>query len=187
MLLIWPVLIGLIIGFLRGGRIAQLGRLPLKITWLIPISLVIQLLIFPLFVAQPVIAWGTQYFHIGSYLLLVVFVVINRRVVPLVSAGIGMMANFIVIVVNGGYMPVSVTALSRMGAETVIALLQQYEYFGNVVLMSEKTALNFLGDILYLPPFIPFAAPFSIGDVIISIGIGWLVVRGMGMRMRAKG
>ncbi|MCI2426120.1 DUF5317 domain-containing protein [Candidatus Acetothermia bacterium] len=180
MLLVWPVLIGLIIGFLRGGRIAQLGALPLKVTWLIPISLVIQLLIFPLIAPQPIIAWGTEYFHIGSYVLLVVFVVINRRLVPLVSAGLGMITNFIVIVINGGYMPVSITALSRTGAEGIIPRLQQYGYFGNVMLMSEQTALNFLGDILYLPRFIPFSVPFSIGDVIISIGIGWLVVRGMG-------
>lgn len=184
MLLIWPVLIGVIIGFLRGGGIAQLGALSLKATWLIPVSLVIQLLIFPLIDPQPIIAWGTQYFHIGSYLLLVVFIVINRRIMSLVSAGAGMMANFITIVVNGGYMPVSVTALSRTGAEAVITHLQQYGYWGNVMLMSEKTALNFLGDILYLPPFIPFSVPFSIGDVIISISIGWLIVQGMGRRAK---
>jgi len=185
MLLIWPGIIGLIIGFLRGGRIAQLGRLPFKITWLVPVSLLIQLLIFPLFAAQPIIAWGTQYFHIGSYLLLVVFVLINWRIIPLISAGVGMMANLIVIVANGGYMPISVTALTRTGAEAIIPLLQQYGYFGNVMLMSDKTSLNFLGDILSLPAFIPFSVPFSIGDVIISLGIGWLIVQGMGVKAKS--
>ena len=49
----------------------------------------------------------------------------------------------------------------------------------NVVLMTPSTHANFLGDWLYLPDWAPFATAFSIGDVLIMLGLIWLIARGM--------
>ncbi|MDW8141596.1 MAG: DUF5317 family protein, partial [Candidatus Bipolaricaulota bacterium] len=46
---------------------------------------------------------------------------------------------------------------------------------GNVILMSDQTKLNFLGDIFWLPAWVPGASAFSIGDAILALGIIWLL------------
>ena len=54
---------------------------------------------------------------------------------------------------------------------------------GNTVLMGETTRFNILGDLLYLPRGIPFATALSAGDLIIALGIVWLIVKGMTARV----
>jgi hypothetical protein len=44
------------------------------------------------------------------------------------------------------------------------------DYFSNSVMADASTRLPFLGDIFYLPPPIPLANVFSIGDVLIGVG-----------------
>ncbi|GAH90942.1 unnamed protein product [marine sediment metagenome] len=87
--------------------------------------------------------------------------------------------NLLAIAVNGGYMPSSQAALSRAGSHGVVTHLLEEGVYGNVILMSETTRLNVLGDFLYLPEGIPLAAAFSIGDLIIALGLVWLIMWGM--------
>jgi hypothetical protein len=51
--------------------------------------------------------------------------------------------------------------------------------FSNSALMGPGTALPWLGDVFLLPRPIPFANVFSIGDVLIAVGIAWCVARSM--------
>jgi len=73
----------------------------------------------------------------------------------------------------------SASALARAGSETVAACLLKDGAYGNVILMSERTRLNFLGDLFYLPPWVPFATAFSVGDLIVALGLIWLIAYGM--------
>ena len=179
MIFLYALLIGLVIGILRGGRISRLPSLNLRALWLIPTALVIQLLIFPLFTREPIFPYATTPLHIVSYVLVFIWLVSNLRVVPLIPIGSGAIANFLVIAVNGGYMPSSITALRRAGLNVTAEHLLQASTYGNVIRMGTETRLNVLGDWLYLPHWIPSATAFSIGDLLIIIGIVWLVARGM--------
>ena len=51
--------------------------------------------------------------------------------------------------------------------------------FTNSVLMGPGTALPWLGDVFVLPRPIPLANVFSVGDVLIALGIAWCVARSM--------
>lgn len=173
------MLLGLALGYLRGGRIGNLARLELRGIWLLLPPLVLQLLIFPLGARGPLITWGTPYWHILSYLFLLGFVVWNRRYPELWVVGFGMILNFLVIVANGGYMPVSGEALRKAGLEKVAQALEEGTRTGNTTLMSHDTRLNFLGDWLFLPSWIPLSSAFSIGDVVLGIGALALLARRM--------
>ena len=176
--LLWAVGIGIAAGLLRRGRLANLGRLKLRALWLILAAFLIQVLIFPLGEA-PVLQVGTAYFHLLSYALLLVFVTLNRRYPEILVMGGGLLLNLIVIAANGGYMPASATALTRAGLPEVAAALEEGLRQANTVLMGEGTRLNFLGDLLYLPAGVPLASAFSIGDVVLGLGLALFLARRM--------
>ena len=173
MLLLWGVVLGVIIGFVGGGSVANLEELDLRHIWLVPVALIVQnLIFFPVLFEESVIPFlGPEFFHLLSYLILAVFVVMNWRVwqIPLMGAGMGL--NMIVIASNGGYMPVALEPLVRTGNFRTAYYLTNNEIYGNVIMMSDSTILDFLGDWLYLPRWLPFSTAFSLGDLIIAIGL----------------
>ena len=179
MFLLWAVLIGVILGYLCGGRISHLVTLKLRSLWLIFVALIIQLTIFPLFSNRPLLPYATNTLHLSSYALLLVFLVLNYRVFPLLVLGMGSLLNLLVITLNHGYMPSSLTALARAGSKAIADHLLAGDTYGNVVRMSERTRFNLLGDRFYLPHWVPFATAFSLGDLIIGLGLIWLIVWGM--------
>jgi len=179
MFLLWAVLLGLIVGVLRRGSLANLGRLKLRGLWLILIALVIQLLIFPLGHTEPLVGVGTGYLHLASYLILLTFIGLNWHYFEILLMGVGLAFNLLVIGVNHGYMPASAVALRRAGLVRVAEILEQGGHHGNVILMGPTTKLNLLGDWLYLPAPVPLANAFSIGDLLLALGI----VLFLGLRM----
>jgi hypothetical protein len=179
MALIWAFVVGLVVGYLCRGRLANLANLKLRGGWLVLVALLIQILIFPLGDHPPLVQVGTEWLHIISYLFLLGFVGLNFREYPLLLMGIGIFSNFLVIALNGGRMPASEWALRQAGLGEVADLLVQGIPHGNLILMSEATRLNFLGDLIPIPSFIPFANALSAGDLLLAIGIVLLLARGM--------
>jgi len=179
MFLLWAVLLGVVLGYLFGGRVSHLANLRLRFLWLIGSALLLQLLIFPLFTDRPIIPVATGALHLVSYGLILFFFALNYRIVPLLAIGVGSLLNLVVITVNGGFMPASPAALARSGASAAAAHLLEDGVYGNVVRMSDKTSWNGLGDLLYLPRGMPFATAFSVGDLLVACGIVWLIAWGM--------
>lgn len=177
--LVWAVVIGLGLGYLRRGRIRNLGNLRLRGLWLLFPPLVLQLLIFPLGNRGPIISWGTPYWHLVSYLFLLGFALWNWRYPEIVVMGIGLFLNFLVIAVNGGYMPASSEALRRAGLFSLAQALEAGTFSGNTVLMGPRTHLNLLGDWLYLPAGVPLSSAFSPGDLILGLGAALFLARRM--------
>ncbi len=179
MFFIGAILIGILLGYLCRGRVKHLVSLKLRFLWLVGVALLLQLAIFPLFSDRPLLPYATTALHFLSYGLVFLFLFLNRHVFPFVLIGLGSFLNLLVIIANGGYMPSSPTALERAGAQEVAVHLLKDGVYGNVELMSETTRLNILGDFLYFPGMHPFAAVFSIGDLILALGLIWLIARGM--------
>jgi len=181
MLYLAAILAGIGIGFLRGGRLPHLTRLRLRWPWLIFLSLLIQLLIFPLFSGEAVLLYATAPLHVLSYAILFVWLLMNLRVLPMRVLLLGATCNLIAVASNGGYMPASVTALERAGLGGLSEHLIGGNAVANVILMTPSTRVNAMGDWLYLPEWIPFSMAFSIGDLLIVAGLVWLIARGMVM------
>lgn len=182
MIVIWGILLGVVVGFLRGGTFANLGTLRLRGVLLVFAALGIQLLTFPTpWWPQPPLAPVSAIAHIASYVLIAVFVVINRRVRGIVGIALGGFLNVVVIVANGGHMPSKLSALAASGNVEAATHLAENpgRTVGNVVAMGPDTRLNILGDRMYLPQWVPFGASFSIGDAVLAIGMLWLIQRAM--------
>ncbi|MFW6190435.1 MAG: DUF5317 domain-containing protein, partial [Candidatus Bipolaricaulota bacterium] len=164
--------------------IANLENIDLSYIWLVPLSLVIQLLIFPLFAEQPVVPVGTGILHVLSYIILAFFVLANLKVWGMPLMGAGMAANLLAITANGGYMPASPGSLLKAGEIEVAYHLIRKGTYGNVINMNGSNAFEFLGDWLYLPGWFPFSTAFSLGDLLVVLGL--LFFFGAGMRKREE-
>ena len=179
MLFLMIVPIGLLAGYLLGGRMSGFGQLRLRWLPLVFISLGIQLLIFPSFTSTAILSFATAPLHILSYVLLAGWIAMNARTIPVAVLGLGAICNFSVLIANGGLMPASISALRNAGLVSVSDRLINEGAYANLILMSSSTRLNFLGDVLYLPEWIPFSSAFSIGDLLITLALIWLIVKGM--------
>lgn len=177
MLLLWAVPLGVALGYLRGGRLSHLGKIRLRGAWLIPLALAIQLLIFPLGSREPMIRFGTEYLHLVSYALLLGFVALNWREWGIVAMGVGMLLNLVTISANGGYMPTFLERLRTAGLTSAAAQLercaasQETCTYANNVLTREGTPLWFLGDVFTVPAWVPLANVFSVGDLLLALGL----------------
>jgi len=179
MLILLALVLGILAGYACRGRLRRLATLKFHWVWLVVVAAIIQLLIFPLTGGEPLLRRATVPLHFFSYALAVLFVALNLRVRPLAVLATGAVLNLLPLVANEGYMPVSLDALRRCGAVDIAERLIAEGRFANVVTMSADTRLNLLGDRLSVPLSFPGSIAFSIGDVLIAVGLGVLVWWGM--------
>ncbi len=163
---------GLLAGHLLGGSLANLERLSLRLPWLVPSALGLQIVAFsPIGHRLPSAAVVAM--HVSSYGLLLVCVAANLWRPPVICFGAGVLCNAFTIVVNGGYMPASRAALALAG------LPLRAQPHNNSELAGPGAHLAFLGDIFAVPRAVPLANIFSIGDLLIAFGLAWLLAAGM--------
>lgn len=173
------LVISLIIGLLRGGKLTRLANLPLRRIELIILPFLIQyaLVYFGGRGLRLLESWGV-YLYIFSYSLLLVAIWYNKHMREMKILGAGIAINFIVILANGGEMPVSVEALSRVGLLNILPLLRSKAYVIHTVL-TDHTRLKLLADVIPLPPPYPRPRVLSVGDIIMAVGLFILIQRGM--------
>jgi hypothetical protein len=163
------IFIALILGFIRGGSLRSFADIRLKYGWVFPLLLAFQFIMFSF---QNSIAWvgnWSNYFIIIVYLIGLGFVWMNRHQQGFLLIFIGVLLNFIVIVVNGGRMPVSLDAAVLIDP-AFKEILQTGLYAKHQVLM-DGTIFGFLGDIIPLPDPYPLKKVISLGDVVMNVGI----------------
>ncbi|RJQ31999.1 MAG: hypothetical protein C4589_01145 [Peptococcaceae bacterium] len=168
MILIFFGLLSLTIALIRTRSVTWLKNLALKQPWLILTALLLQAIIFsPL---NNKFLLSVPYTYIFSYILIIAFILLNINIKSFIVIGLGMFANFLAITANGGYMPAKIEHLQYFSSPETIELLKKGMASNNSIMLTEHSKLGFLADTYYLPPGLPLANVFSIGDVIIAAG-----------------
>jgi hypothetical protein len=94
--------------------------------------------------------------------------------IPWAVAALGVGLNLLVILVNGGYMPVSLTALEQTGQAVEIASRAS---FRRDTPIDVTTRLPELADVYADPAWLPHPVVASIGDRVLGVGLaGWAFV-----------
>ena len=179
-MLIQTVAAAIIIGYLRGGKLTGLSNLTFRGLWLIIIAFSLQAVVS--FTGTKQVHLGPTWFvpslHILSYLFLIGFTLANLRWSGFKVVTLGILLNFLVIAFNHGQMPVDATFLDLQQKQMLITGL------GTHGLLTAKSTLIWLADRFFI--WAPgwegalINQVFSIGDVLIDLGVFLLIIDRMG-------
>jgi hypothetical protein len=147
---------------LAGGRMRALALLQPRAWWLLAAGLGLQVLIISVVPDGPRGMHTTA--HIASYVLVACFVLANRSVPYLWLIAFGGALNAIAIGLNGGVMPADPDALAAAGVAT------DQDKFANSIAVADPV-VPFLGDVFWVPESWPVSNVFSVGDVLIVVGV----------------
>jgi len=181
MLLLYAVALGLLAGVLTRGRIGALASVKIKMWPVALIGLAFQGLLFSPPLAEVVGKVGPS-LYVASTTLVLMALVVNLRQPGFWLILVGALANFTVIIANGGQMPASPEAFAALNGVPVVPTTN----FTNSVIAGADTSFYFLADIFVLPRPLPLANVFSIGDVLIGLGGAWFIVAVMHRRPQAS-
>lgn len=170
MFILYAVVVGLVVGLAGGGRIASIGDIRFRWAPLILVGFGAQVLLFSDAVASRVGDLGPA-LYVGSTLLVVIAVLRNVAIPGLPLVAVGAACNLSAIVANGGFMPASPAALAALGksAPTI---------YSNSAVVAQP-ALAPLTDVFALPLWLPWHNIFSIGDVILAVGVAMAIAIAM--------
>jgi hypothetical protein len=170
MFILYALVVGLVAGQLLGGRPAGLASLQFRWPWLIIGGLLVQVVLFSDQVASVVGSAGPP-IYVGSTGLVFLGVLRNIDITGMKLVALGALSNLAAIVANGGYMPAGRGALEALG-KTDPAIYSNSAYL-------EHPALEPLTDIFALPAWLPSANIFSVGDVLIALGVAVIIAAAM--------
>jgi hypothetical protein len=160
--LIWPVIFGLVLALVLGGRLSKIAELRLRAVWVFYVALALQFAAFPLHWMP----WRTpeeagKIMWLVSYGVLSIAMLPNLRIPGIAVVAVGMVSNIAAIAANGGRMPALPSALEGAGLV--------FHVSRNSARMHDPH-LGWLVDRWAAPQWVPWGNVFSIGDVLISIG-----------------
>jgi hypothetical protein len=162
------IIISFIVGFLRKGNLRALAQLKLKWGWIFPLLLVVELTVFSLQNNSKFLGNISGYIYILVYVLGLLFLFMNRKNSGFSFILIGVFLNFLVMVLNGGRMPVSLSAASILDPGYLDVLKE--ELYAKHTTLTDSTRLGFLGDVIPITNPYPRTQIISIGDIIMNIG-----------------
>lgn len=166
------IIFGVIIGYILKGRLSNLEHMELKGIYLIAFGFAIEFVII-LLIRKNIVTAGisTLFLDVIMYLLILIFILLNRKNRYIVIMGMGFMLNALAIFSNGGTMPVSTSALEIIGFSTNVHTEGLY------TLINANTNLSFLGDIIPIDFIGRFVV--SVGDIVSGIGLILFIITSM--------
>jgi hypothetical protein len=170
MFILYAVPIGLLLGMLLGGRPAGLATLRFRHGWIMLAGLVVQVVLFSPAVTAVIGDLGPPV-YVMSTGAVIAAVLLNLRITGMAIVALGAISNLTAIVLNGGYMPADPGAMAALGK------IEPTAYSNSAVL--PDPVVKPLTDIFALPAWVPFANVFSIGDVLIAVGVVVVIVAAM--------
>lgn len=158
-----------------GGRVSNLAQIKVKRGWLAPLAFLIQayLIFIPAETGGGLLSTRSLILIFSNCL---VFLVIwhNRQLPGLKLVGLGLLLNFLVIVLNGGFMPITPDTLVQIGHDSYAPRLEtgyRVALTKNIVMEPGEARLWFLSDILVIPRPFPIPSAVSVGDLLIVVGV----------------
>lgn len=169
MFILYAIPVGIVAGYLLGGRLDRLGGVRFRWAPLALLGLAVQVALFTEPLASSVGAAGPPV-YVASTALVLIAVLRNLDLPGVAIVAVGAASNLVAIVANGGFMPADPDALAAIGGI-------EPGYSNSSVVANP--ALEPLTDIFAIPGWVPFANVFSIGDVLIGIGVAVTIAIGM--------
>lgn len=146
------------------GSFSRLGALHLRVLWLLFLGLAIQIALEIVDFPKDRIDDAGIAILLLSYVAILGFCAVNRKVKGMTIVGIGVALNVLVIALNQG-MPTKDDVRERGGREVHVPIEQTVKHRPQ----EDDDLLGFLGDVISAPG-LP-NQQFSIGDIVMGLGI----------------
>jgi hypothetical protein len=111
---------------------------------------------------------------ISTQAILLLFAVLNIKKKSFWPISLGFLANFLVISLNGGLMPISPDTIRKLVPNAPAEWMVTGQRLGtgkDVVLHAKDTILPILSDRFVTPAWLNYPVAFSLGDILIAIGV----------------
>lgn len=169
------VILSGIVGYIRKGRLSNFENINIRVWYLIILSQIMQIIVIRLNGSVINVNENVFYIvHILSYILLLIPLLLNYRLLSMKLLGIGTVLNLIPIALNQGKMPV----LLPQGVNASFDM-------GHIII-SSSTRAYILSDIIPILKPYPLPKIISIGDIFLLIGAFLFVQYGMLNREKNK-
>ena len=168
------IILGLIIGFVRNGRLNNFYEAHFKgwilaflafLLFLVPYGIKILDIPFEQLALIPYISM--------CLIALVALFNFERNGMKIILVGLAL--NLLIMGLNGYRMPVDAVAMEAMGHVSFVESLTNGSIVNYMTLDGAHALSPFLGKIITLPKAYPLTEILSIGDIIVSIGIVVLI------------
>ncbi len=149
-------------------------------TWMVLVGFVPQLIVAYLPATHNLASNGLAAISLWlSLIVFLAFVWINRRLPGMPVLLAGLLLNLTVMAANGGWMPITPEAASRVFGQDVSMYFALGDRFGqkDILLLAQDIRLGFLADRFLPPAWFPYRVAFSAGDILIAAGAFWLLAR----------
>ena len=168
--MLWAIPLGVALGLVLRGTLDGLLGLGFRWAPLAVAGLVVQLGLFTALGDELAGSLGPA-IYVLSTLAVFVAVARNWRLTGMPIVALGALANLVAITANDGFMPADAGALAQAGFGG------PGDHTNSVVLA--QPALQPLTDIFAVPAGLPLANVFSVGDVLIGLGVVIVIVAAM--------
>jgi hypothetical protein len=169
MFILYAIPIGIIAGWLAGGHLDRLAAVRIRWAPVALIGLLVQVVLFSGPLASSV-GDAAPAIYVASSVAVLAVVLRNLDIAWVWLIAVGAGCNLAAIVANGGWMPADAAALASVGGLPSGA--------SNSIVVADP-ALGPLTDLFALPAGMPLANVFSVGDVLIGVGIAVTIALAM--------
>lgn len=181
MILAAAVVLGLMVSLACHGRRAfsVIASIPLRSAWLVLLAIALQLPLLRAAGGPSDLVRVQQSLFLVSYLFLLAFVWRNWRLGAILLIGLGIAGNLTAVVANGGFMPITPQTVAKINPGSTVLHWPEGIHYGHskdMILSQERTRLWVLTDIQVVPPPFPWPTAFSVGDLLIAMGVVALLV-----------
>jgi hypothetical protein len=163
---------------LMGGRLSRLEGMRIRWIGLAVVAFAVQV------VLVTVVPSGDEtlhkILHLATYALAAACLLRNLDLRFVWLVGVGGLLNLVAIAANGGVMPASRGALDAAGLE-----VRSGQFANSDLVVDAHVA--FLGDVFAVPAGWPGANVFSVGDVLMLVGVFLVVHAAAGSRLAGPG
>jgi len=178
MFIILAILIGIVIGLIRGGKLSGLTLGEVSLWPVGMVGIILQLVLHLAFsFSVSVLGSIAPILNFISYILILITFVFNLDDFWSILMAVGLTANFVVSFINGGKMPVAQSIVTTLGSCSLATSITQDTNAVYALLSNETTAFWFLGInipipfIGALPQFYGGVPGFSVGSILVFIGL----------------
>lgn len=168
------VILGLIVGVARNGRLANLFDVRFK-GWFLSILAFILFISPYLLLALDIGYEKVQIFPYAAMVLIALISLMNIEKMGMKIFLVGLLLNLVIMGLNDFKMPIDAAKMSALGFTSFIESMKSGDVVNYVALEGSHAFSAFLGKVIALPKAYPFARLISVGDIIVSIGIAFII------------